>query len=125
MNRTFDDLKRDVDLQGGLATTSMSPLREMIGNKNLTAECCRKISSRLQGVGLGHLPRVLLREGDSTVVVYTQGSPAGVLIEAVVRMCAGHDLVESIAAVRQAVNTPHSDAEERLAQVRAIVGDLP
>lgn len=120
--KTFDDLKRATEQDGGLTTVSTTVLRDMDGNHRLTRECAQRISSALHRIGLGHLPAPIPQD-DVSVVVYVKGAPAGDLIDAVVQMTRGRDLHASIGTVRAAVATPQNNALEIVAKIRALVRD--
>ncbi len=119
--KTFEDLKRDAEQNGGLALTSMYSLRDMVGHKALGSDVLRLISGRLHRVGLGHLPTRLRSPGDTDVVLYVKGTPAGALVDAVVNMTETREVYESMAIVRDAVATPQNDAIEIVAKIRALV----
>lgn len=123
--KTFEDLKRDAEQNGGLTLASMHGLRDMVGHKALGSDVLRLISGRLHRVGLGHLPTRLRSPGDTDVVLYAKGTPAGELVEAVVNMMEVREVYESMEVVRAAVATPQNDALELVAKIRALVRDPP
>lgn len=125
MTKTFEDLKREAEENDRLTTSSMHTLRDMVGHKALGTDVVRTISWRLQNVGLGHLPTRLPSPGDVAIVLYSRGTPAGALIEAVVKMTEGRELYSAIDVVRAAVATPQNDALEIVAKIRALLRDPP
>lgn len=101
----------------------MDDLVGMEGNKNLTRESASRIFQRARSDRNGlspspHCPAAIL-----LAVVYVKGTPAGALVDAVVKMAEGRDLHASMNAVRAAVATPQNEALDIVAKIRALVRD--
>lgn len=131
---TFEELKREVEAKNGIAMTSMHALRDMVGHKALGSDVIARISGRLHNVGLGHLPTKFRSPGDLPVTIYAMGTPAGDLVEAVVKMAeqrcdendyhGAADLSRALDVVRSTVATPQNDALEIVAKIRALVHEV-
>lgn len=115
--KTFDDLKREIEQQGGIAAVGTFDLRNLYGNKRLTRASADGISGCLSRAGMGHLPSAMPR-GDTTVVVYVRGAPAGRLVQAITAMAQGRDLHASAGVVRAVATEPL----HLLDKIRALVG---
>jgi hypothetical protein len=109
----MDDLKAEVEANGGVQSFPMSRVRDAYGAGRLGVHVRTNISKSLQGLGLGHFPSDLPDSQDATVRLFKLGSPVADLIDAVLRPGAAQDQ-----KIRDASG---GNAEEVLAAIREIV----
>ncbi|MBW4705195.1 hypothetical protein [Micromonospora sp. RL09-050-HVF-A] len=80
---SWQELRDDVDANGGVLRVSMWSLREITGLTRLKVHVVARISEALTDVGLAHLPIDLPRNQNEYVVVYRATSEAAAIINAV------------------------------------------
>ncbi|NMO57788.1 hypothetical protein HH310_42330 [Actinoplanes sp. TBRC 11911] len=80
---SWQELREDVDANGGVLRVSMWSLREITGMTRLKVHVVASISEALTDVGLAHLPTDLPRNQNEYVVVYRATSEAAAIINAV------------------------------------------
>src|SRR5262245_28479743 len=109
----MDDLKAEVEENGGVKSFAMWKVRDAYGAGRLGVHVRTNISKQLQGMGLGHFPENLPDSQDATVRVFKLGSPVADVIDAVLRPgTAGDEKLKDAAG---------GNAEDVLAQVRELV----
>jgi len=79
----WEEIKTKVEKNGDVVTVSMVELRDAHGVAKLGVNVCAEISSRLLGLGLGHVPQELPSYQSEQVRVYKKGTPIGDLIDTV------------------------------------------
>lgn len=117
MYKDFEELASTVDDKVVVQTT-LGELRSSLGYDRLGRYVLGQIIEELEGRNLGYFPLAVLESNDEPrqaheVRVYKRNSEAGKIIRAVTHPTPGGDqfLVQSVG----------SDAETRLAKVRALV----
>ena len=81
----WDQVKSEVEDHGGVLTVSMEALRDAAGAKKLGIHVRTKITKRLAGSGLGHVPTVLPANQSDQVRLYKKGTHVGDLIDTVLQ----------------------------------------
>lgn len=94
---TWAELRRAVEANDGLVTTTMERLRDIKGAGRLGKHVREAITKDLAAAGMGHLPPVLPEYQERTVRIYILGS--------------------TISDVVNAVNNPSPDGDERLREL--------
>lgn len=94
-------------------TVSVGSLRDTHGAGRLGVHVRANIHNELAGRGIGHFPAEIPDNQDQPVRVYKKGTPAGELIDAVLRPGNGQDK-----KIRDAVQ---SDAQRILEKIRELV----
>lgn len=79
----YDALRKQVEADGGLHTTTMEVLRELHGAGRLGKHVRDSISGALGAHGLGHLPKELPTYQDQQVRVFRLGTPIADVVNAV------------------------------------------
>lgn len=79
----WNEIKKDVEDRGGVATVTMETLRDANGAGKLGVHVRAEIRSTLAGMGLGHVPIELPAYQHEQVRLYKRGTPIGELIEQV------------------------------------------
>ncbi len=113
MLTTYDALRKQVEADGGLYTTTMEELREIEGAGRLGQHVRATISGKLTANGMGHLPAELPAYQDYAVRVYRLGTPLADVVNAVLNPSGSGDQI-----LRQ-VGT--SDAQEIIKKIRQLV----
>jgi len=80
---TWDEIKDKVEKNGDVKTVTMEELRDAHGALKLGVHVRTAISSKLAGMGLGHIPEVLPSYQHELVRLYKKGTPVGELIATV------------------------------------------
>ena len=109
---TFDDLATIVDDNAGLTTVSMYDLREAYGVKRLGRIVLDQMSQRLEGQGLGHVPKDLPSDQSEEVRVFRLGSPVAQLIQAAFNPGDQFD-----SNIRDAINNTDSSRIDRIREL--------
>jgi len=115
----FKKIEDSVQGAGGVAIVSMEELRDAGGYKKLGAVIVESLAAKLDEAGLGSLPAgvPLPTSQKSTVRIYKQGSPIGLLVEAVTNPSgSGDEALRRLSA---------SDANGVLEQIRELVCGSP
>lgn len=115
---TFDEIKQEVDADGGVTTVYAWQLREAVAAGRLTERINGRISDELAARGLGHVPYDVAHLPLSQyelVRVYDKTSSLGKVIEA-----AHKPGEQADARLREAIN---SEAAGLLEQIRALVSE--
>ncbi|MEU0726193.1 hypothetical protein [Streptomyces sp. NPDC006140] len=115
--KTWDDLRKAVEENGGVLRIYMASLRELQNAGRLGIHVRNEISRRLAGAGLGHLPDELPPYQENEVVVFQLGTPAADVVEAV----RGDNFARAEDALRR-LNTK-GDAEKIAAIAAILSGD--
>ena len=115
MIQSYDALRKQVDADGGLYTSSMEQLREIEGAGRLGQHVRASISNNLAAHGLGHLPTELPSYQEFQVRVYRLGTALADVINAVLSPNATGDQV-----LRQVAT---ADAQDVIKKIRALVCD--
>jgi hypothetical protein len=110
---TYDDLRKQVESEEGIYTTTMEELREIHGAGRLGQHVRSAISSSLMANGLGHLPTELPAYQESSVRVFRLGTPLADVVNAVINPSTGGDQV-----LRQVAA---SKGQEIIKQIRQLV----
>ena len=79
----WDSIKSNVESNGNVQTVTMEELRDVQGVSKLGKHVLKSISSRLAGMGLGHIPQALPKSQHHPVRLYKRGTAVGDLIETV------------------------------------------
>ena len=79
----WEDLRAAVIAHHGVYRLSMGVLREIGGYGRLGSTVRQTLSSKLAGIGLGHLPAELPSYQDREVLLYQYGTPAADVIAAI------------------------------------------
>jgi len=113
---TYRELADAVDENGGVATVKMRLLAHIHDVGRLGKHVRQRISTKLQGEGLGHYPEPNLpsSQGDR-VRIYDVASPAGRLINAVTSPGKENDK-----KILQRIN---NDSEETVERIKELVCD--
>jgi hypothetical protein len=109
----LDSLKKEVEADGHVMTTTMLSLRNGFGYGRLGPHVAQFISGRLASAGLGHAPSPLPLDQFQTVLIYTLGSPVANLVDAALR--------PSEAGAKALRNAGGGQAADLLAQIKALV----
>ncbi|MBX6388871.1 MAG: hypothetical protein IRZ08_07700 [Frankia sp.] len=80
---TWEELRAAVVSHYGIYRLSMGALREIGGYGRLGINVRQILSSKLAGIGLGHLPAELPSYQDRQVLLYQYGTPAADVIAAI------------------------------------------
>lgn len=110
---TYDEIREELNRCGGVLTIDMGKLRDAHRARKLGVLVREGISKELRSRGINHMELPSYQE--DTVRIWLMGSPAGDLIEAVLRASPDSDQ-----RIRDAVQ---SDAAETLAKIRELVSD--
>lgn len=113
MLKTYEALRKQVDSEGGLYTTTMEELREIEGAGRLGQHVRSAISGSLAANGMGHLPDELPAYQEYAVRVYRLGTSLADVINAVLNPTGAGDQI-----LRQ-VGT--SDAQDVIKRIRQLV----
>jgi len=113
MLSTYDDLRKQVESDGGVYTTTMEELREIHGAGRLGQHVRTAISSSLSANGLGHLPTELPSYQEYLVRIYRLGTPLADVVNAVINPSTGGDQI-----LRQ---VGMSTSQEIIKQIRQLV----
>ncbi|WAH98133.1 hypothetical protein [Arthrobacter sp. MMS18-M83] len=79
----WDSLRHVVTANGDVSRVAMWLLRDLQDKGRLGVHVRTEISRRLAGLGLGHLPLELPSDQNDIIMVYKQGTPAAMVIEAI------------------------------------------
>lgn len=109
----FDEIKDQVNTDGGVRGYRMETLRNAAGYGKLGKYVVVEISDNLRRRGLGHAPVPLPSDAWATVLVYELGSDVEKLVNAVHSPSS-----EGAAFIRSFAN---QDAAQVLTQIRALV----
>ncbi|KUN75396.1 MULTISPECIES: hypothetical protein [Streptomyces] len=112
--KTWDDLRKAADVNGGVYLTNMGVLREVKKAGRLGNLVREEIGNKLSSIGLGHLPDELPAYQERSVILYVKGGPVGKVVQAVIDT-PSH---ESADQLRQ-LNT--SEAQDKLRRIAEIV----
>jgi hypothetical protein len=113
MLSSYDALRKQVEADGGLYTTTMEELREIAGAGRLGQHVRSAISASLGANGMGHLPEELPAYQEFEVRVYRLGTPLADVVNAVLNPSGTGDQI-----LRQ-VGT--SDAQDVIKKIRQLV----
>lgn len=113
MPSNYDALRKQVEADGGLYTTTMEELREIHGAGRLGKHVRDAISSSLSSNGMGHFPEELPSYQGEPVRVYRLGSTIADTVAAVLNPTEQGDLI-----LRQTGGSPGQDI---LRQIRELV----
>jgi len=80
---SWDDINSKVESNGNVITVTMEELREAAGAAKLGIHVRTEISSKLAGLGIGHVPKELPTYQHEQVRLYKRGTQIGMLIETV------------------------------------------
>ena len=80
---TWEEIKKAVEDNGNVKTFTMGQLRDAQGVDRLGVNVLTAISSKLAGMGLGHVPEELPGYQDNLVRVFKRGTPVGDVITTV------------------------------------------
>lgn len=80
---SWEDIKAQVEQNGGVATMTMGVLRNALGTAKLGVHVRKEISNILAGMGLGHVPVELPAYQHEQVRLFKQGTPVGAFIQRV------------------------------------------
>jgi hypothetical protein len=89
----YEGLRKQVEAEGGLHTTTMEVLRELHGAGRLGKHVRDAISGELAAHGVGHLPEELPAYQEMQVRIYRLGTPIADVANAVLHPNAGGDQV--------------------------------
>jgi hypothetical protein len=114
----FAKLAAEIDAEGGISPVEMRRLRDAHLEGKLGVNNVVRIANHLSKAGIGVLPpltasRSLPREQNETVILYTEKSKVGEIVEAVRR--------PSSPGVRLLREVARTDANEILDQIRSLV----
>ncbi|MFJ1592046.1 hypothetical protein ACIOD0_17605 [Kitasatospora albolonga] len=112
--KTWDDLRKAADANGGVYLTNMGVLREVKKAGRLGNLVREEIGNKLSSVGLGHLPAELPAYQERSVILYVNGGPVGKVVQAVI----DNPSHESADQLRK-LNT--SEAQDKLRRIAEIV----
>lgn len=87
----YDGLRKQVEADGGLHTTTMETLRELHGSGRLGKHVRDAISGELAAHGMGHLPEELPAYQEMGVRIYRLGTPLADAVNAVLHPSTGGD----------------------------------
>lgn len=93
MFEDYEVLRKQVEADGGLLTTTMETLRELHGAGRLGKHVRDAISGELAAHGMGHLPEELPAYQEMAVRTFRLGTPIADLVNAVTHPSAGGDQV--------------------------------
>lgn len=110
---SLDDLQEAVEANGGVLTVPAWKVRDAYGAERLGAQVRANITRELQGRGLGHYPTEIPDRQRREVRIYKIASPAGAVIDAVLRPGEPGDRL-----LRESAG---SEAESILSKVRELV----
>lgn len=113
MISSYDSLRKQVEADGGLYTTTMEELREIHGAGRLGQHVRAAISTSLSANGMGHLPEELPAYQEFNVRVYRLGTPLADVVNAVLNPSSSGDQI-----LRQ-VGT--SESQDVIKQIRQLV----
>ncbi|HWB08630.1 MAG TPA: hypothetical protein VG826_05375 [Pirellulales bacterium] len=82
---SYEDLRKEVEDNGGVLTCTMEQLRNAHGSLKLGSNVRMDIHDRLIGMGLGHVPEELPTYQENLVRLYQLGTPAAKIIQAVLK----------------------------------------
>jgi hypothetical protein len=117
----FAKLAAEIDTKGGVATHAMKRLRDAHLDGKLGVNSVVLIQNQLKRAGIGVLSptlgpnRSLPREQNAEVILFTEKSKVGQIVEAVRRPTAA-----GVRALREVANT---NARETLDQIRDLIAD--
>jgi hypothetical protein len=89
----YDGLRKQVEAEAGLHTTTMETLRELHGAGRLGKHVRDAISGELAAHGMGHLPEELPAYQEMPVRVFRLGTAIADAVNAVMHPSAGGDQV--------------------------------
>lgn len=113
MLTSYDALRKQVEADSGLYTTTMEELREIEGAGRLGQHVRAAISGNIGANGMGHLPEVLPAYQQQEVRIFRLGTPLADVVGAVLTPSTPGDQV-----LRQ-VGT--ADAQEVIKKIRQLV----
>ncbi len=93
MFQDYDGLRRQVEAESGLHTTTMEILRELHGAGRLGKHVRDAISGELAAHGMGHLPEELPSYQEMLVRIFRLGTPIADTVNAVLNPSTGGDQV--------------------------------
>jgi hypothetical protein len=109
----LDELRKEVENNGGIVATTMQELRDAYGARKLGVHVRTAISNELAGRGLGHVPAELPEYQHYEVLIFRLGSDIARVVQAVQSPSA-----QSAALLR---DLAQSEARTRLEQIRALL----
>jgi hypothetical protein len=116
--KTWDDVKAQVEKNGNVWTTTMDELREANGSGKLGTWVREEISSRLAGVGLGHIPPELPTYSSNQVRLYKRGTIVGDLLEKILTPGAQNDTL-----IIDKLSGKEKDLASVVAKIRELVAE--
>lgn len=93
MYSDYEALRKQVEAEGGIHTTTMETLRELHGAGRLGKHVRDAISGELAAHGMGHLPEELPAYQELPVRVFRLGTPIADVVNAVAHPSTGGDHV--------------------------------
>lgn len=93
MYTDYDGLRKQVEAEGGLHTTTMEALREIHGAGRLGKHVRDAISGELAANGLSHVPEELPAYQENPVRIYRLGTSIADVVNAVLHPSSGGDQV--------------------------------
>lgn len=117
MADTYESIKADVEGNGDVLTILMERLRVAHGAGKLGVNVRDEITSRLAGMGLGHVPTPLPTYSENQVRVYKLGSSVADTIGAV--LTPGPEGDEKLKAISGGGASKHAEMIERIREILA------
>lgn len=115
---SVEEVKSLVENNEGIVTVTMQTLRDTVGKDKLGVNVRKDISSKLAGVGLGHIPRTLPKYQTETVRLYKKGTAIGDLIDIV--MSPGED---NDTKIKELFSEESRDYASIVEQIRELVSE--
>lgn len=112
----WEEIKREVERKGNVATVTMECLRGAYGAGKLGSQVREQISKTLAGMGLGHVPETLPANQHEQVRLYKQGTAVGEIIRTVLTPGEQHDKV-----LTRYVGNDTPNYEELIEKIRDLV----
>jgi hypothetical protein len=114
----WDEIKRNVEENGGTASFTMVQLRDAAGKDKLGVNVRKEISKTLAGMGLGHIPQELPSYQHEGVRLYKRGTDTGDVIETVLSPGEQNDR-----KLKEYLNTDTARYAEIIEQIRDLVSE--